>query len=128
MSKMSHHGGESSDTDDAVYFEKEISAAHARFVSMEKSLQDRIERLEGEKYKLMMAHKDEMEKKDIAFEKVRVELSAWKLEMQNALNDIEGIKRERNELEQQIAVYKASLDALSSANEEGQLDNFVGGN
>jgi chromosome segregation ATPase len=127
MSKMSHHGGEAPDSD-AAYFEKEISAAHARFVSMEKSLQDRIERLEGEKYKLIMAHKDEIEKKDIAFEKVRVELSAWKLEMQNALNDIEGIKRERNELEQQIAVYKASLDALSSAGEDGQLDDFVGGN
>lgn len=126
MSKMSSHGGGPSD--DNAYFEKEITAAHSRFVSMEKSLQDRIERLEGEKYKLMIAHKDEMAKKDVAFEKVRVELSAWKLEMQNALNDIEGLKRERNELEQQVAAYKASLDSLSSSNEDGQLDSFVGGN
>jgi predicted nucleic acid-binding Zn-ribbon protein len=81
--------------------------------------------LEGEKYKLITAHKDEMEKKDFAFEKVRVELSAWKLEMQNALNDIEGLKREKMELEQQIAVYKSSLDALSSANQQGELGDFV---
>ena len=126
MSKMSSHGGEPSD--DNAYFEKEITAAHSRFVSMEKSLQDRIERLEGDKYKLMTAHKDEITKKDVAFERVRVELSAWKLEMQNALNDIEGLKKERNELEKQVAVYKASLDALSSASEEGQHDRFVGEN
>ena len=123
MSKASLHGESS---DDNAYFEREITAAHSRFVSMEKSLQDRIERLEGEKYKLLTAHKDEMEKKDIAFDRVRVELSAWKLEMQNALNDIEGLKREKNELEQQVQVYKASLDALSRANEEGQIGSFVG--
>jgi chromosome segregation ATPase len=122
MSRMSSHGEPS---DDNAYFEKEITAAHSRFVSMERSLQERIERLEGEKYKLITAHKDEMEKKDFAFEKVRVELSAWKLEMQNALNDIEGLKREKMELEQQIAVYKASLDALSSANQQGELGDFV---
>ena len=123
LSKASLHGEQS---DDNAYFEREITAAHSRFVSMEKSLQDRIERLEGEKYKLLTAHKDEMEKKDSAFDTVRVELSAWKLEMQNALNDIEGLKREKNELEHQVQVYKASLDALTRANEEGQMDNFVG--
>jgi hypothetical protein len=67
-----------------------------------------------------------LEKKDISFERVRVKLSAWKLEMQNALNDIEGLKREKNELEQQIVVYKATLDALGQEQEEGDLDSFVG--
>ncbi|KAL7488420.1 hypothetical protein ACHAW6_014160 [Cyclotella cf. meneghiniana] len=107
--------------DDSAYFEKEISAAHSRFVSMERSLQDRIERLEKEKYNLVAAHNDEMQKKDIAFERVRVELSAWKLEMQNALNDIEGLKRERNELEQQVILYKATLDAIGRSDEEGDV-------
>ena len=46
--------------------------------------------------------------------------------MQNALNDIEGLKREKNELEQQIVVYKATLDALGQEQEEGDLDSFVG--
>ncbi|KAL3803517.1 hypothetical protein HJC23_014065 [Cyclotella cryptica] len=107
--------------DDSAYFEKDLSAAHSRFVSMERSLQDRIERLEKEKYNLIAAHNDEMQKKDIAFERVRVELSAWKLEMQNALNDIEGLKRERNELEQQVVIYKATLDAIGSSEEEADV-------
>ena len=75
---------------------------------MERSLQDRIERLEGEKFRLIAIHKDEIEKKDFEFERVRVELTAWKLEMQNALNDIEGLKREKKGLEEQVAIYKAS--------------------
>ena len=125
MSKASLHGGQELSNDKNAYFEKEITAAHSRFVSMEQSLQNRIERLEGEKYKLIMAHKNEIEKKDTAFEKVRVELSAWKLEMQNALNDIEGLKKEKSELENQVLSYKASLDALQAENKEKMLVDFV---
>lgn len=114
----------SPDDDNAAYYEKEITMAHSRFVSMEKSLKDRIERLEGEKYRLIAAHNDQMEKKEIEFERVRVELSAWKLEMQNALNDIEGVKREKNELELEVAIYKATLDALGKAEAEGDSESI----
>lgn len=124
MSQASLHGGQEL-LDKYAYFEREITAAHSRFVSMEQSLQNRIERLEGEKYKLIMAHKDEIEKKDTAFEKVRVELSAWKLEMQNALNDIEGLKKEKMELEKQVLSFKESFDVLQAENKEKMLVDFV---
>eukprot|EP01082_Thalassiosira_pseudonana_P015422 g14029.t1 g14029 contig9:996386-1002752(-) len=101
--------------DDEAYYQKELSAAHSRFVSMENSLSERIARLEKEKEKLVLTHTDEMTKKDSAFEKIKVELSAWKLEMQNALNDIEGLKKERDEWKTQVQLYMTSLEAAHMA-------------
>jgi chromosome segregation ATPase len=91
-----------------VNFEKEMNAAHKRFVSMEKSLQESIKRLEKEKEKLVAAHHDELSRKTEQHDKTRIELSAWKLEMQNALNDIESLKRENDDL-------RSSFDAVSHA-------------
>ena len=82
---------------------------------MENSLSERIARLEKEKEKLVLTHTDEMTKKDSAFEKIKVELSAWKLEMQNALNDIEGLKKERDEWKTQVQLYMTSLEAAHMA-------------
>jgi len=81
-----------------VNFEKEMNAAHKRFESMEKSLQESIKRLEEEKKKLVAAHEVEISSQMRQHDKTRVELSAWKLEMQNALNDIESLKRENDDL------------------------------
>jgi chromosome segregation ATPase len=81
-----------------VNFEKEMNAAHKRFVSMERSLQESIKRLEKDKEKLVAAHHDEILRKTEQHDKTRIELSAWKLEMQNALNDIESLKRENDDL------------------------------
>ena len=81
-----------------VNFEKEMMAAHQRFESMEKSLQESITRLEKEKEKLVAAHSSELSSQIQQHDKTRIELSAWKLEMQNALNDIESLKRENDDL------------------------------
>lgn len=81
-----------------INFEKEMNAAHKRFMSMEKSLEERIKRLEKEKEKLIADYDDEISRKNEQHDKTRIELSAWKLEMQNALNDIESLKKENEEL------------------------------
>ena len=91
-----------------VNFEKEMNAAHKRFVSMEKSLQESIKRLEKEKEKLVAAHNDEISNKIDQHDKTRIELSAWKLEMQNALNDIESLKKENDDL-------RSSFEAVSQS-------------
>ncbi len=90
-----------------INFEKEMNAAHKRFMSMEKSLEERIKRLEKEKEKLTADHDDEISTKNEQHDKTRIELSAWKLEMQNALNDIESLKKENEEL-------KRSFDAVEA--------------
>mmetsp|Transcript_32041 Transcript_32041/g.64704 ORF Transcript_32041/g.64704 Transcript_32041/m.64704 type:complete len:1997 (+) Transcript_32041:35-6025(+) len=92
-----------------VNFEKEMNAAHKRFESMEKALQESINRLEKEKEKLVAAHDVEISSQIKEHDKTRIELSAWKLEMQNALNDIESLKRENDDL-------RNSFDAVSQAN------------
>jgi len=91
-----------------VNFEKEMNAAHKRFESMEKSLQESIKRLEEEKKKTVAAHEAEISSQIRQHDKTRVELSAWKLEMQNALNDIESLKRENDDL-------RSSFNAVSQA-------------
>ena len=96
-----------------VNFEKEMNAAHNRFVSMEKSLQDSIERLEKEKETLVAAHDTELSSQIRQHDKTRIELSAWKLEMQNALNDIESLKRENDDL-------RNSFNAVSQTTVTGE--------
>ncbi|KAK1748377.1 hypothetical protein QTG54_000316 [Skeletonema marinoi] len=86
-----------------------MNAAHKRFESMEKALQESINRLEKEKEKLVAAHDVEISSQIKQHDKTRIELSAWKLEMQNALNDIETLKRENDDL-------RNSFDAVSQAN------------
>lgn len=83
-------------------FEKEMNSAHARFESMEKALDNRVTRLTREKDKLVADFNDEMINKEEEHTATKIELSAWKLEMQNALNDMESLKRERDELKAQI--------------------------
>jgi len=95
----------SKETDENRNFEKEMNAAHTRFESMEKALQDRVTRLMREKDKLVADFNDEMINKEEEHTKTKIELSAWKLEMQNALNDIESLKKERDELTAQIQSY-----------------------
>jgi len=104
--------------DENAYYEKEISNAHSRFVSMENSLQERISRLEKEKVALIEAHESEIEQLQSLLNQTRVELSAWKLEMQNALNDSEAMMKERDELKAQIQVYRSSLEAVHVAKAE----------
>jgi len=93
-------------------FEKEMNAAHARFVSMEKALEDRVSRLDREKGKLVVDFNAEMANQEEAHTKTKIELSAWKLEMQNALNDIESLKKEKDELTAQVESYAAALEAV----------------
>jgi uncharacterized protein (UPF0335 family) len=90
-----------------INFEKEMNAAHKRFMSMEKSLEERIKRLEKEKEKLTADHVDEISRKSKQHDKTRIELSAWKLEMQNALNDIESLKKENEELKRNFDAVEA---------------------
>lgn len=90
-------------------FEKEMNAAHARFESMEKALQEKIGRLQREKDKLVSDFNLEITKKEDELTQSRVELSAWKLEMQNAINDIESLKRERDDLKAQVESYVSGV-------------------
>ncbi|KAL7552823.1 hypothetical protein ACHAWF_016073, partial [Thalassiosira exigua] len=106
--------------DESKNFEKEMNAAHSRFVSMEKALQERVARLERDKEKLVADFNDEMIHKEDEHTKTKIELSAWKLEMQNALNDIEALKRERDELKAQVESYATSLEAACV--EKAQLE------
>jgi chromosome segregation ATPase len=62
-------------------FEKEMNAAHTRFESMEKALQQRVSRLEGEKHKLVAEYNAERNNKEDEHTKTRIELCAWKLGM-----------------------------------------------
>jgi hypothetical protein len=103
---------------DKINFEKEMNASHKRFVSMEKSLKECIKRLEKEKEKLVAAHNDEMSRKVEQHDKTRIELSAWKLEMQNALNDIESLKRENADL-------RRNFDAVVSRYKGKEVEEFV---
>lgn len=93
-------------------FEKEMNSAHTRFESMERSLQDRISHLERGKDKLLADFNNQIVSKDEEHMQTKIELSAWKLEMQNALNDIEALKKERDELKAQVAAYATSLEAV----------------
>ena len=99
-------------------FEKEMNAAHSRFVSMEKALEGRVSCLQNEKDKLVADYTAEMVNKEEAHIQTKIELSAWKLEMQNALNDIESLKKERNELKDQVEAYVKSLEAMCMAKAE----------
>jgi len=90
-------------------FEKEMNAAHARFESMEKALQEKIGRLQREKDKLVSDFNLEITKKEDELTQSRVELSAWKLEMQNAINDIESLKRERDDLKAQVESFVSGV-------------------
>lgn len=92
----------SNETEEDKNFEVAMNAAHVRFESMEKALQDRVSRLEREKDKLVADYNFEMTKKEDEHTQTKIELSAWKLEMQNALNDIESLKKERDELKVQV--------------------------
>lgn len=97
-----------------VNFEKEMIAAHQRFESMEKSLQESIKRLEKEKEKLVAAHDSEISSQIQQHDKTRIELSAWKLEMQNALNDIESLKRENDELRNSFKAVSQTTEVETS--------------
>ena len=83
-------------------FEKEMNAAHSRFVSMEKALENKVSRLEKDKLELQSTFNAKMTSKEEAHAATMIELSAWKLEMQNALNDIQALKKERDELAAQV--------------------------
>ncbi|KAL7537322.1 hypothetical protein ACHAXR_010366 [Thalassiosira sp. AJA248-18] len=100
------------DKNESRNFEKEMNAAHSRFVSMEKALEERVSRLQKEKDKLVADFSAEMINKEEEHTQTKIELSAWKLEMQNALNDIEALKKERDELKMQVESYVASLEAV----------------
>ena len=67
-------------------FEKEMNAAHTRFESMEKALQQRVLRLEGEKDKLVTDYNAERNSKEDEHTKTRIELCAWKLGMTIAIS------------------------------------------
>ena len=99
-------------SDEDRNFDEEMNAAHARFESMEKALQDRVSRLEKEKDKLLADFNEEMIKKEDEHTHTKVELSAWKLEMQNALNDIESLKKERDELKAQVQNYVKTIESM----------------
>jgi len=86
-------------------FEEEMNKAHLRFESMERALHDKVTRLEKEKDKLVTDFNAEIVKQEDEHTKTKIELSAWKLEMQNALNDIELLKKERDELKAQLKAY-----------------------
>jgi len=86
-------------------FEEEMNKAHVRFESMERALHDKVTRLEKEKDKLVADFNEEIVKQEDEHTKTKIELSAWKLEMQNALNDIELLKKERDELKAQLKAY-----------------------
>lgn len=105
-------------TNQSRNFEKEMNAAHSRFESMEKALQKRVTFLEQEKEKLLSEFNDELALKEEVYTQTRIELSAWKLEMQNALNDIESLKKERDDLKAQVEGYVVSLEAVVSAKAE----------
>lgn len=98
----------SNETEEDKNFEEEMNAAHVRFESMEKALQDRVLRLEREKDKLVADYNFEMTKKEDEHTQTKIELSAWKLEMQNALNDIESLKKERDELKAQVQSFSST--------------------
>ena len=105
-------------TNQSRSFEKEMNAAHSRFESMEKALQKRVTFLEQEKEKLLSEFNAELAQKEEVYTQTRIELSAWKLEMQNALNDIESLKKERDDLKAQVEGYVVSLEAVVSAKAE----------
>lgn len=111
---------------DSRNFEKEMNAAHSRFVSMEKALEDRVSRLQKEKDKLVAEYNEEMINKEEEHTKTKIELSAWKLEMQNALNDIEALKKERDDLKAQVQAYVKSLEAvcMNKAELEEKMHNL----
>ena len=67
------------ETEDDEHFEKERNAAHQRFESMEKALQERLTRMEREKEKLEADFNDEMIKKEDENAQIMIELCAWKL-------------------------------------------------
>jgi len=110
-------------TNQSRNFEKEMNAAHSRFESMEKALQKRVTFLEQEKEKLLSEFNAELALKEEVYTQTRIELSAWKLEMQNALNDIESLKKERDDLKAQVEGYIVSLEAvvLSKAEIEEEM-------
>ena len=88
-----------------IGFEEEMNKAHVRFESMERALHDKVTRLEKEKDKLVADFNTEIVKQEDEHTKTKIELSACKLEMQNALNDIELLKKERDELKAQLKAY-----------------------
>jgi len=90
---------------------------------MEKALQKRVTFLEQEKEKLLSEFNAELALKEEVYTQTRIELSAWKLEMQNALNDIESLKKERDDLKAQVEGYIVSLEAvvLSKAEIEEEM-------
>ena len=92
----------SKETEEDRNFEELMNKAHARFESMEKALHDRVARLEKEKDKVTAEFNAELIKQEEEHTQTKIELSAWKLEMQNALNDIEALKKERDELSDQL--------------------------
>jgi chromosome segregation ATPase len=69
----------SKETEEDRNFEKELNAAHVRFESMERALQQRVSRLVKEKDKLVADFNVERANKDEDHTKTRIELCAWKL-------------------------------------------------
>jgi chromosome segregation ATPase len=69
----------SKETEDDEQFEKERTAAHQRFESMEKALQERLLRMEKEKARLEADFNDEMVMKEEEIAQITIELCAWKL-------------------------------------------------
>lgn len=67
------------ETEDDEHFEKERNAAHQRFESMERALQERLTRMEREKEKLEADFNDEMIKKEDENAQIMIELCAWRL-------------------------------------------------
>jgi hypothetical protein len=67
-------------------FEREMNAAHTRFESMEKALQQRVSRLEREKDKLVADFNVERTNIEDEHAKTRIELCAWKLGMMIAIS------------------------------------------
>eukprot|EP00578_Thalassiosira_sp_NH16_P006887 CAMPEP_0181117100 /NCGR_PEP_ID=MMETSP1071-20121207/22317_1 /TAXON_ID=35127 /ORGANISM="Thalassiosira sp., Strain NH16" /LENGTH=109 /DNA_ID=CAMNT_0023201415 /DNA_START=95 /DNA_END=424 /DNA_ORIENTATION=- len=88
-----------------------MSSTHTHFAPTERSLQNRVSRLESEKDALVSNFNDALRRKDEEHALTRIEMSAYKLEMQNALNDIDSLKKENDDLKARIAAYAASLEA-----------------
>jgi len=74
-------------------------SAHNRFQSMEGQLNGKIARLVKDKAKLVSEFNAELMKQEEKYTNVKIELSAWKLEMQNILNRNEMLKKEKFDIE-----------------------------
>ena len=109
-------------------FEKEMNAAtdsaHNRFESMETQLNDKIARLVKDKAKLVSKFNAELIEQEEKYVNVKIELSAWKLEMQNILNRNEMLKKEKFDVEVERDQLKADADVTVGIN-FGKIDRYL---